>query len=204
MREHRHWALLVMWGWGAVVMVLLAIAFNVSLDFVLGVYYQGVGAAQGTPDPRSWPNLALIRLAVTLLLIAIGGFWLTSVWYRWSNLILTITDYRIIRDIGTWPHTSGVIGLDRILDISTTQTAMGGLLNYGTIRINGQDQQLDFIPDPSRVAADIFVHVTNFKRAGAAAAKPGVQELQEEAAEAEAGAEAAAEAAEQSKSTHTH
>lgn len=203
MRVHRHWALLVAWAWGPAVMVLLAIVLNLTLDFLLGLYYQTVGAQQGMPDPRLSPVLPDLRLAVTLLLLAVAGLWLTTVWLRWSSLILTVTDYRVIRDIGVGAHISGVIGLDRILDVTTIQSAMGGLLNYGSIKINGQDQSLDFIPDPQRVAAEIFVHVTNLKRGGAAGAKAGMQELQEEASEKAAEAQTGTEARPGGDQTHT-
>jgi hypothetical protein len=191
MRVHRHWALLLSWARIPAVLVLLAILFNLTLDFVLGFVYQNVGKDQGWADPRQSPLLPDLRLAVSLLLLAAAGLWLTALWVRWSSLVVTITDYRIIRDTGTWPHTSTVIGLDRVLDVSMTQTGMGKTLGYGTIKINGMDLGLNFMPDPEEFAADIFVHVTNFKRGGAAV-KPGVEELLEEEAEAEAHAQAEA------------
>jgi hypothetical protein len=202
MRVHRHWALLLKWAWGPAVMVLLAIVLNLTLDFLLGMYYQTLGAQEGLPDPRLSPVLPDLRLAVTLLLLAVAGLWLTTIWLNWSSLILTVTDYRVIRDIGIGSHVSGVIGLDRVLDVSTYQTAMGGLLNYGTIKINGQDQSLDYIPDPRRVAEKIFVQVQIFKRGGAGP-KAGMQELQEEASEAEAEAQAGPDARPHGDQTHT-
>jgi membrane protein YdbS with pleckstrin-like domain len=184
---HRHWALLARWAWGPAALLLLAIGVNVTLNWWLDLYYQYVGARSGLADPRLSPVLPDLRLAFTLLLLAVAGFWFISLWIRWWSLTVTITEYRVIIDTGTVPHNSHVIGVDRILDVSTYQTAMGKTLNYGTVKINGADQHLDFIPDPQGLAEDIFIHITNLRKGGAKGPEPGKEELLEMEADAEAG-----------------
>ncbi|MGH7867317.1 MAG: hypothetical protein ACREP9_06700, partial [Candidatus Dormibacteraceae bacterium] len=122
------------------------------------------------------PILPEVRLAVTLLVLSVAGFWLVASWDEWSSMTITITDYRLIRDTGHVPHQSYVIGLDRILDVSTFQTPTGRLLDYGTIRVNDSDLGLDFIPQPQRFAEEIFIHVTNLRKGGATP-PPGEIEL---------------------------
>jgi cold shock CspA family protein len=178
LRTQRHWALLATWAWKPAAMLLATILLNVTLSFWLDLFATYLAGPTGWPDPRQSPVLPDLRLAVTLLLLAVAGFWFISLWLRWSAMIITVTDYRVIRDTGTWPHNSHVIGLDRILDVSTYQTPTGKMLDYGTVKINGQDLGFDFIPMPERFAEEIFVHVTNMRKGGAKP-EPGEEELLE-------------------------
>jgi membrane protein YdbS with pleckstrin-like domain len=185
MRLHRHWILIFAKSRIGLALVLVAIVLNLVFDFLAGALYQGVGVREGWPDFRTSPVAADMRMAVTFLLLAVGGLLVTRAWVLWSSVVITVTDYRFIKDSGTWPRTSMVIGLDRILDVSTAQTPWGKSFNYGTVKINTLDLGLDYIPSPEQVAADIFVHVTNLKRGGAKGPPPAVEELLEEEIEVE-------------------
>jgi membrane protein YdbS with pleckstrin-like domain len=182
---HRHWVLLAGWAKKPAALVLVTIVLNLTLDWWLDLYYQYIGGPSGFADPRLSPVLPALRVAFTLLVLAVAGFWFISVWVRWSSLTLTITEHRIIIDSGIGGHSSHQIGIDRVLDVSHHRTPTGITLNYGTVKINGGDVGLDFIPYPEALAEDIFIHITNLKKGGAQDSEPGKKELQAEAAAAE-------------------
>jgi uncharacterized membrane protein YdbT with pleckstrin-like domain len=79
---------------------------------------------------------AVVRLLVTLVLLAVIGAWAIGAWAQWAAASLTVTDQRVILEEGILVRRSKVVPLDRIQDIQTTQTLLGRLLDYGTIEIN--------------------------------------------------------------------
>jgi uncharacterized membrane protein YdbT with pleckstrin-like domain len=79
---------------------------------------------------------AVARLLVTLVLLAAIVAWGIVAWAQWAANTLTVTDQRVILEVGILLRRSKVVPLDRIQDIQTTQTLMGRLLDYGTIEIN--------------------------------------------------------------------
>jgi membrane protein YdbS with pleckstrin-like domain len=161
---YRHWYLLAKWSGGPAALLAFVIAVNLTLNFWLDIYYQYVGARSGLPDPRLSPVLPELRLAFTLLVLAIAGFWFISLWVTWSAKKLRITDYRVIIDSGVSSHDSHVVGVDRILDVSAYQTPTGRAFNFGEVKINGADLGLDYIPDPHALAENIFITVTRLRK----------------------------------------
>jgi hypothetical protein len=191
MRVHRHWALLLFWSLGPVLVILLTLVANITWDGWVGLYAQRVAVPSGLRDPRTSPALPSVRVALTLLLLAISGFWLIVQWLRWSTLTVSVTTFRFIKDVDGVAHVSHTIGLDRVLDVSSFQSPMGQLFGYGTLRVNNLDLGLDFIPDSDKFAQEIYVRA-RAKGAADAATVPGKDELLQETAQAEAEAQAQA------------
>src|SRR5205823_3658904 len=113
---HRHWIVLVR---GLLPATLTAVAFLFLVDVVAG------GSLPGG-----------LRLVATLAAVAVLGLVGLVVWLRWLEDSLTITDQRVILEEGVFQRTSRVIPLDRVQDVSTTQTLIGRMVGYGTVEID--------------------------------------------------------------------
>ncbi len=111
-----HWIVLVWWMlWPGLTGLMVLVVLDGVLLFVnLG-------------DARVW--LSLLDLTV----VAALAYWN---WLNWQSYMLTVTDQRIIQERGVILKTSKVISLDRVQDVSTTQTLLGRFLDYGSIEID--------------------------------------------------------------------
>jgi uncharacterized membrane protein YdbT with pleckstrin-like domain len=138
---HRHWALLVR---GLVPAALTALVVVVVVDVL----------ARGLL-PGDLRLLATIAAAVAL------GLWVVVVWLRWTEDSLTITNQRVILEEGVLVRSSRVIPLDRVQDVSTTQTLVGRILGYGTVEIDtagaGGSERFGYVHHPERVRDQVFI-----------------------------------------------
>jgi uncharacterized membrane protein YdbT with pleckstrin-like domain len=77
-----------------------------------------------------------LRLLGTVGALAALGLWTIAAWLRWTEDSLTVTDQRVILQEGLLRRSSKVIPLNRVQDVSTTQTLLGRILDYGTVEID--------------------------------------------------------------------
>lgn len=138
---HRHWVLLV----GDLVPAgLLALALVLVLDVLAG------------------PLLpADLRLLGTVAAAAALGIYAIVAWLRWKEDTLTVTDQRVILEEGVLRRSSRVIPLDRVQDVSTTQTLLGRVLGYGTVEIDAAGtsggERFACVAEPERLRDHVFL-----------------------------------------------
>jgi len=110
------------------------------------------------------------RLLATLAAVAILGLSLIVVWIRWTSRSFTITDRRVILDVGIFSRSSKVIALDRVQDIATSQSLLGRMLGYGRIEIASAGaagaEVLTALPDPGRFRDAVFAEAENLRTQG--------------------------------------
>jgi uncharacterized membrane protein YdbT with pleckstrin-like domain len=145
---HRHWILLVR---GMVPAGLTMAAFVLVADV----------AARGLVP-------ADIRLLATVAAAAFLGLWAIVVWLRWTEDALTVTDQRVILEEGVLQRTSRVIPLDRVQDVSTTQTLLGRILGYGSVEIDAAGasgaERFAYVAAPELLRDQVFVLTERRKR----------------------------------------
>jgi len=146
---HRHWIVLVR---GAAPVVLGA-ALILGL---LNLAAHGLVAAD-------------VRLLLAVATGAFVGLRLLVVGLRWEGDTLTVTDQRVVLEQGVSQRSSRVIPLYRVQDVSTAQTLLGRLLDYGTIDIDvagaGGVERFTYVSRPERVRDHVFVEAGRFSRA---------------------------------------
>lgn len=102
-----------------------------------------------------------IRLLVTLAALAALGVWIIAVWLTWASDALTVTDQRVVLEEGLLQRSSRVIPLNRVQDVSTTQSLFGRLLDYGTVEIHtagsGGPDYFHYLGRPEWVRDQVFV-----------------------------------------------
>jgi len=138
---HHHWAMLVR---RLALPVLGALALVVLLDV---------------------PGRSLVpvdqRLAGTLAVAVVLGMWTIVTWLRWIEDTLTVTDQRVILEQGVLQRVSKVIPLERVQDVTTTQTLLGRILNYGAVEIDAAGQsgceRFVCVASPEWVRDHVFV-----------------------------------------------
>lgn len=109
-----------------------------------------------------------LRLVATLAIAAAVGLSLIGVWLRWEGDSLTVTDQRVVLEEGVLRRTSKVIPLDRVQDVSTVQTLLGRILDYGTVEIDAAGasgaERFDFVSGPLRVRDQVSALVHRYAR----------------------------------------
>jgi uncharacterized membrane protein YdbT with pleckstrin-like domain len=132
-----------------------------AIGLVLLVVVDGFAANQNTIGPD-------LRLLVTLAIMAILGAWATLVYLEWSSRSLTVTDQRVILEVGLLTRSSKVIPLDRVQDVSTTQNLIGRLLNYGLVEIDAAGpagaEKFDYTRAPETLRDQVFVLSEQLRR----------------------------------------
>ena len=135
---HRHWIVLVK--------QLLFPAALVVLAFVVDAAVGALGR-----DPK---------LVLTLGALAVAGLWAIVVWWQWASASFTITDQRVLLLSGVINRTSKVIALDRVQDVSTRQSLLGRVFDYGTVEIDAAGasgaEALDHVPGPGDFRDEVF------------------------------------------------
>lgn len=139
LKAHRHWIVLVRQLLLPVALLLLALVTDVAVS-------------DASAD---------LKLVGTLAALAIAGLWAIIVWIRWASASFTITDQRVLLVSGVFNRSSKVIGLDRVQDVSTRQSLLGRLLNYGRVEIDAAGaagaEVLDHLPAPGEFRDEVFV-----------------------------------------------
>lgn len=163
----RHWMVAVpTYFESASIFVILAplAVLGHLLDGVVGVLLvllAGAGVANLARNKKTRPSLALLVLLLGTgyalsgprTLAIFGLFWaferISSAYIQWKYYDrLYITDRRVIGSSGILQAKIDTLPLSRATDISYSQTFLGELLGYATLRIEtaGQDQALGRIP----------------------------------------------------------
>jgi uncharacterized membrane protein YdbT with pleckstrin-like domain len=144
----RHWALLVR----NLAPPTLAAALSLALVDVV---------ARGLLPPD-------LRLLLTAAIGAPFGLTVIAVWMRWEGDSLTVTDQRVVLEEGVFLRTSKVIPLNRVQDVSTVQTMLGRILDYGTVEIDaagaGGAERFAYVRGPMRVRDQVWALIARFER----------------------------------------
>jgi membrane protein YdbS with pleckstrin-like domain len=143
---HRHWV------WLAKDLVIPTIGLVVLLAVL-----DWLGVAFVPPD---------LRVLSTLILLAAGGLWGVVVWLQWNAASLTVTDQRVILEEGIFQKTSKVMPLDRVQDVSTKQTLLGRMLDYGLVEIDvaGSSEVFPYVRSPEMLRDQVFVLSEQLRR----------------------------------------
>jgi uncharacterized membrane protein YdbT with pleckstrin-like domain len=101
-----------------------------------------------------------LRLLASATILAVLVLRVLTVWLRWEGDSLTITDQRVLLEEGVFQRTSRVIPLNRVQDVSTSQTLLGRLLGYGTVEIDaagpGGAERFAYVGRPQAVRDQVF------------------------------------------------
>lgn len=149
---HRHWIVLIQqFAFPVAVLVLVVV-----VDFAV------TGASHD------------LKTVISLAALAIAGLWAIAVWIQWASISFTLTDQRVILAAGVFSRATKVIALDRVQDVSTRQTLLGRMLNYGRVEIDAAGaagaELLDHVPAPGDFRDEVFVQAE--RRRGSAAQAP--------------------------------
>lgn len=110
-----------------------------------------------------------LRLLTSTLMLALLVLSAISLWVRWMEDSLTVTDQRVILEEGVLRRSSRVIPLDRVQDVSTDQTLIGRLLDYGSLEIDaagaGGTERFDHVPSPERLRDQVFLLTERVRKA---------------------------------------
>ena len=143
---HRHWI------WLARDLALPTAGAAIVLAAV-----DGLGAAFLSPA---------FQVIVTLVALALIGLWGIVVWLQWNSASLTVTDQRVIVEEGIFQRSSKVIPLDRVQDVSTKQTLVGRMLDYGLVEIDaaGSSETFPYVRSPEMLRDQVFVLSEQLRR----------------------------------------
>ncbi len=102
-----------------------------------------------------------VRALCTAAVLAGVGLWTIVAWLRWTEDSLTVTDLRVILEEGVIRRSSTAIPLDRVQDVSTTQTLLGRLLGYGCVEIDAAGsagcERFSHVGSPERLRDLVFL-----------------------------------------------
>jgi uncharacterized membrane protein YdbT with pleckstrin-like domain len=106
------------------------------------------------------------KVFFTLAVLAAAGAWGFIVWVAWNAASLTVTDQRVILEEGIFQRTSKVMPLDRVQDVSTKQSLLGRLLDYGEVEIDvaGSSEVFPFVRSPELLRDQVFVLSEQLRR----------------------------------------
>jgi uncharacterized membrane protein YdbT with pleckstrin-like domain len=144
----KHWIVLVKGTfWPALIgLVVLVVLDGLLLDVPLG-------------DSR-----VLLNLVVLVVLAAVGYV----AWLNWQAATLTVTDQRVILELGIVIRTTKVIPLDRVQDVSTRQTPLGQFLDYGSVEIDTAgaiaNELFTYTAHPEMLRDQVFVLSEQLRR----------------------------------------
>jgi uncharacterized membrane protein YdbT with pleckstrin-like domain len=115
------------------------------------------------------------QLLALLALLHATGLWAIVVWVRWISTRFTLTDQRVILEVGLVARGSRVIALDRVQNVSTRQGVAGRLLGYGHVEIDAAGSSgkeiLEYLPHPGGFRDQVFAQAERLRRAPAAFAR---------------------------------
>lgn len=109
-----------------------------------------------------------VRLLLTLAVAVSLGLSVIAVLLRWDGDSLTVTDQRVVLLEGVFRRTSKVIPLVRVQDVSTVQTLLGRILDYGTVEIDAAGatgvERFAYVSRPMRVRDQVWALVARSTR----------------------------------------
>ncbi|HYW25122.1 MAG TPA: PH domain-containing protein [Terriglobales bacterium] len=110
-----------------------------------------------------------VRLLLNLAIAAPYILSVIVVWLRWEGDSLTVTDQRVVLEEGVFQRVSKVIPLNRVQDVSTAQTTLGRILDYGTVEIDAAGasgaERFAYVRGPMRVRDQVSALVARSERA---------------------------------------
>ena len=116
-----------------------------------------------------------IQVLAALAVLHASGLWAIAVYIRWTAASYTLTDRRVILETGLVARGSRVIALERVQNVSTTESVLGRLLGYGQVEIDAAGSSgkeiLQYMPRPSGFRDQVFVQVARLSRLSAAPAR---------------------------------
>ncbi len=120
------------------------------------------------PNPNNNPTIGDARVVGTLIILLVWGAWAIVVYLQWSSASLTVTDQRVIVESGVFTRDSKVIALDRVQDVSTTQSLLGRLLKYGLVEIDAAGvrgaETFDYCRSPELLRDQVFMLSEQLRR----------------------------------------
>lgn len=153
MRRHPHW-----------IVPFRTLLLPVALLVLVGVLDHALSESMVARD---------VKTVVTLAVVSLLGAWAIVTWLRWTTTSFTITDQRVILDVGVLSHSSKVIPIDRVQDVSTRQSIFGRILGYGRVEIDAAGSQgaevVEHLPSPGRFRDQVFMESERMRRAAAPA-----------------------------------
>jgi len=115
--------------------------------------------------PLVLPHGGFIAEMIVLALAGLPAAW---VWLAWLASTVTITDERVIIQLGVMVRRTKVIPLDRVQDVSTRQNPFGQLLGYGSLEIDTagriENEVITHIPDPQWLREQVLTPLESFWR----------------------------------------
>lgn len=147
---HRHWILLAR---SLFAPALAALVVLVGIDIL---------AATVTPGD--------VRVVVTLLVLGVFGLIAGAAYLQWAAASLTVTDKRVILEEGIFNRISKVIPLDRVQDVSTKQSLLGRVLDYGSVEIDAAgasgSEIFPYVRSPEMLRDQVFVLTDHLRQGG--------------------------------------
>jgi putative membrane protein len=108
------------------------------------------------------------RLLLTLAMAAPLGMSVIAICSRWEGDTLTVTNQRVVLEEGVFLRTSKVLPLYRVQNVSTVQTMLGRLLDYGTVEIAaagpGGIERFTYVSRPTRVRDQVWMLIQRLER----------------------------------------
>jgi membrane protein YdbS with pleckstrin-like domain len=130
--QHPFWLISQMWKPLLVLLVIIVLIIFSGNIVNIGISQADINAGQGRPNFMWW--MLLIVAIIPLIIIAIE-------YIRWRNHIYVVTNERVITLSGVVNKSSYDIALEKINDISTSQSLLGRMFNFGDITLeSGNDQ----------------------------------------------------------------
>jgi membrane protein YdbS with pleckstrin-like domain len=109
--------------------------------------------------------VVLITLAITTAIVGASAWW---AWLSWNAGTMTITDQRVLLEQGVLQRAAKVIPLDRVQDVSTTQSLLGRLMDYGNVEIDTAgaipNELFQFARHPDMLRDQVFVLSEQLRR----------------------------------------
>jgi uncharacterized membrane protein YdbT with pleckstrin-like domain len=107
-----------------------------------------------------------LDLLLTIVTLVALGCWQIMLWLQWSSPSITVTDQRVILQEGVFNRVTKIIPLDQVQDISTSQTLLGSILDYGTVEIDTRSaiEMLPYATSPRLLRDQLFVLSEQLRR----------------------------------------
>src|SRR5215467_204945 len=113
-------------------------------------------------------DLGDARVAMNLVVLAVVAAVAYFTWLNWQAATLTVTDQRVILELGIIIRTTKVIPLDRVQDVSTRQTPFGQFLDYGSVEIDTAgaiaNELFEYAAHPEMLRDQVFVLSEQLRR----------------------------------------
>ena len=94
-----------------------------------------------------WSQSGLLFLGILTIVLVVGVFLLVWAWIRVRSTEIAITNRRVIVKYGFVKRDTVEINLEKVEALKVEQSAMGRMLNYGTVFISGAGTSVAPIKD---------------------------------------------------------